>query len=293
MLKKNNFIKLSDPKFDVKMEIFKQRILKDGFEPDTRAYNTRVRFYWMVCHVILTLRRYNNAVREKMKSLRNDAYMDKIIKPAHVSDASSEDDEEFLKLKKRENKIQLNDDEQDIKEAKSKPNQINSKKYESKVSDVSGNFFGVNNDSSRNIEKNQSVNYKEDQNEDANQKETGPGPYNSIVQSKFGQENDTEKPVDNDKKDLKNMLVNQQTSNETEKASCWIKVIDIIYFPLIILWKITLPEFWFKKNFGIGHVIWGYLVCLVWVGTLIFLIMTFECNCFNANGWEPPLFGLI
>lgn len=96
MLKKNNFIKLSDPKFDVKMEIFKQRILKDGFEPDTRAYNTRVRFYWMVCHVILTLRRYNNAVREKMKSLRNDAYMDKIIKPAHVSDASSEDDEEFL-----------------------------------------------------------------------------------------------------------------------------------------------------------------------------------------------------
>jgi hypothetical protein len=84
----------------------------------------------------------------------------------------------------------------------------------------------------------------------------------------------------------------EHTTNNKNKE-CFLKVIEIIYFPLAIMWKVTLPEFWVKKNFGIHHIIWGYIVSILHVTVIVFLIMSFECNVFHARGWEPSYFGFL
>merc|ERR1711976_602035 len=101
--------------------------------------------------------------------------------------------------------------------------------------------------------------------------------------------------LSDDKKDLKNQndLNSINRSAKNKKKEIFFKVLFIIYFPFVLLWKVTLPEFWVKKNFGIHHIVWGYVVSILHVIVLIFFIMSFENNICSANGWEPSYFGFI
>ena len=60
---------------------------------------------------------------------------------------------------------------------------------------------------------------------------------------------------------------NEENKIHLSEEACkrWDCFWNVLYFPFVFLWTVTLPEFWIKKNFGLVSIAWGYIVCVLHV----------------------------
>jgi len=188
-----------------------------------------------------------------------------VIKAIKIEEGSSEEEEdEFSKLKKREGVPvgKVVNEEIEMKEfkayeMKNRANQLGQGKsdthrfgeYESEAnSEPNAKSIPTNNTQKPDVPK------KEFAEDNVNDNFNHYGVVKQNQKNLTDQEKSKEKGYD----DLNKI---ERTAKNKQKE-LFFKVVEIIYFPFVILWKVTLPEFWVKKNFGIHHIIWGYCVSI-------------------------------
>jgi len=285
MLKKGNYIDKNDPKYAVKLDYFKEKLKNEGIDEESKRYVMRLRFYSVVCHIILSLRRYQSAQKDKLRNARSDAYCDKVIKPIKIEEGSSEeeDKDELAKLKQRDgnNKNLEEEINEDIEMKELKNFELKHSQSKFSAQNVSGKFGEM-------MEDKKTGNVKAQEEKDGGDEGNDNFNFYGVVQNKNENQEDDKKEIKH-KTDLNNF----NRSAKNKKKEIFFKIMYVIYFPFVWFWKVTLPEFWVKKNFGIHHIIWGYVVSILHVIILIFFIMSFENNVFTAMKWEPSYFGFL
>jgi len=254
MLKKGNYIDKNDPKYAVKLDYFKEKLKNEGIDEESKRYVMRLRFYSVVCHIILSLRRYQSAQKDKLRNARSDAYCDKVIKPIKIEEGSSEeeDKDELAKLKQRDgnNKNLEEEINEDIEMKELKNFELKHSQSKFSAQNVSGKFGEM-------MEDKKTGNVKAQEEKDGGDEGNDNFNFYGVVQNKNENQEDDKKEIKH-KTDLNNF----NRSAKNKKKEIFFKIMYVIYFPFVWFWKVTLPEFWVKKNFGIHHIIWGYCVSI-------------------------------
>lgn len=234
-----------------------------------------------------------------MKNSREDAYKDKVIKPTDFKRDSedSDGDDEFVKNVKKRDGIPVGkaeNEDMEMKELKG-------------ISNKNGKGGGLNRNAATKQESGRFAKFDTDMNSAGHPPPSKKAPEtgkNDFEEDQLDQgfshygvvQPNLSKGVSEVEKSKEKGFTDGQGIERTTKnknKEIFLKVIYVMYFPLAIMWKVTLPEFWVKKNFGIHHIIWGYVVSILHVAAIVFLIMSFECNVFHARGWEPSYFGFL